>query len=426
MQRIATAPRHCLENGHELQLQTRPGEPDVCLEKMIMVGKNKDAQSDKTRLVQMGRNADEPPTTVNLPIMRASTVLYGTMARMKESRERSDAGETVLRYGSRGTINAFALQDAITEIEGGADTTLFPTGLAAIAHIFLSQLRPGDHLLLAESVYRPARALATDYLPQRGIECEFYEGGHEEVEKKLKPNTKMVYLDNPGSIIYDIQDIRALAKLLEGRDTLLAVDNTWGAAGLYKPIELGADISVIAVTKYIAGHSDLMMGSVTAAPSCSQKLRDDASLLGQIVSPDDAYTALRGIRTAAARLAMHQAHTSEVIAWLQQHPAVEQVLYPALESDPGYALWKRDFHGANGLFSVVFNSDITQEQAGVFAESLDLFGLGASWGGYESLVMVYPMVPGWTGNALARLHIGLEEPKDLIADLEQALAKIAG
>ncbi|MEM8539055.1 MAG: cystathionine beta-lyase [Pseudomonadota bacterium] len=387
-----------------------------------MSGSEKGAQSNKTRFVQMGRNHDDPPTTVNLPVMRASTVLYGTMSIMKEARARSDAGETVLRYGSRGTINAFALQDAITEIEGGVDTTLFPTGLAAIAHTFVSLLRPGDHLLLAESVYRPTRDLATDFLPQRGIECEFYTGGHEEVEKRLKPNTKMVYLDNPGSIIYDIQDIPALAKLLGGRDTLLAVDNTWGAAGLHKPLEVGADVSVIAVTKYIAGHSDLMMGAVAAAPSCAPQLRKDSNLLGLTVSPDDAYAALRGLRTAAARLAMHQAHTTEVVTWLQQHPLVEQVLYPALDSDPGHALWKRDFRGANGLFSVVFKSDVTQEQAGKFAESLELFGLGASWGGYESLVMVYPVVPGWTGNALARLHIGLEEPQDLITDLEQALA----
>ena len=383
------------------------------------------AQNDKTRFVQMSRtHKDDAPTTVNPPIIKASTVLYGTVERMAELRELSDAGELVLRYGSRGTPTTFALMDAITEIERGKATMLFPTGLAAIAHVFVSALRPGDHLLLADSVYRPARALATDFLPQRGVECEFYPGGHEEIEKRLKPNTKMVYLDNPGSIIYDIQDVPAIAKLLEGRDTLLAVDNTWGAAGLYRPIELGADISIIAVTKYIGGHSDIMMGSVTANARSAPALEEDARLMGQIVPPDDAYQALRGIRTVAARLAMHQAHTSEVIAAIQNDAPIAQVLYPALESDPGHALFKRDFAGANGLFTLVFEDDITQEQVNAFANSLNMFGLGASWGGYESLVMVYPQVPGWNGGKVARLHIGLEEPSDLIADLKQGLAKM--
>lgn len=385
------------------------------------------APHDKTRFVRMGRShKDEAPTTVNPPIVRASTVLYGTVEKMGDLRRRSDAGENVLRYGSRGTSTAFALMDAITQIEGGSGTMLFPTGLAAIAHVFVSALRPGDHMLLAESVYRPARALATDFLPQRGIACEFYPGGHDEIAKRLKPNTRMVYLDNPGSIIYDIQDVPAIARLLQDRDTLLAVDNTWGAAGLYRPIQLGADISIIAVTKYIAGHSDIMMGSVTANARAAPALENDARMLGQIVPPDDAYMALRGIRTAAARLAMHQAHTMDVIAAIRDEEPVEQVLYPALETDPGYNLFKRDFTGANGLFTIVFKPEITQHQADVFADSLELFGLGASWGGYESLVMVYPQVPGWSGGTVARLHIGLEEPADLIADLRQALARMRG
>lgn len=387
-----------------------------------MANNEASAQNDKTRLVQLGRNHDEAPAPVNPPVVRASTIIYGTVDNMIDIRRRSDAGERLLRYGSRGTTTAFALMDAITEIERGHSTMLFSTGLAAIAHVFLSVLRPGDHMLLADSVYSPARKLATDFLPARGIECEFYTGGHEEVAKRLRPETRMVYLDNPGSIIYDIQDVPAIARLLEGRETLLAVDNTWGAAGLYRPIALGADISIIAVTKYIAGHSDVMMGSVTANEKCSAQLQDDAAMLGQTVSPDDAYLALRGMRTSAARLAMHQAHTKEVVAWLQQQPVVERVLYPALETDPGYALWKRDFEGANGLFSVIFKAHITQEQANTFADALKLFGLGSSWGGFESLVMVYANVAGWSGGKLARLHIGLEDPRDLISDLEQALA----
>lgn len=388
---------------------------------------NDKPMGEKTKLVHLGRrHAHEPLSPVNPPLVRASTVLYGNTTTMRDARARSDAGETVFRYGSRGTPTTFAFEEAITEIEGGARTMLFPTGLAAIAHVFLSVFRPGDHMLMAESVYRPARALAEHYLVERGVTTDFYSGGHEQVAKMLKPETRMVYLDNPGSIIYDIQDIRALAKLLEGRNTLLVVDNTWGAAGLYKPLELGADISVIAVTKYIAGHSDVMMGSVTANKRTEAALKSDQDLLGQTVSPDDAYLALRGVHTAAARLAMHQAHAREVIAWLLQHPDVEQVLYPALETDPGHALWKRDFHGANGLLSFVFKPDVTQQHLDRFVDGLKMFGLGASWGGYESLVMTYPVVPGWSGSKIARLHIGLEDPADLIADLEQSLAKMRG
>lgn len=387
----------------------------------------KKSMGDQTRLVHLGRgHAKTPLSSVNPPLVRASTVLYGSTATMRDARAKSDAGEKVFRYGSRGTPTTFALEEAINEIEGGADTMLFPTGLAAIAHVFLSVFRPGDHMLMAESVYRPARALATDYLPPRGITTEFYAGGHEEVAKRLKPETRMVYLDNPGSIIYDIQDIRALAKLLEGRDTLLVVDNTWGAAGLYKPLELGADISVIALTKYISGHSDVMMGSVSANARTAAALKSDQNLLGQTVSPDDAYLALRGLRTSHIRLQTHEAHARTVIAWLQQHPDIEEVLYPGLETDPGYELWKRDFKGGNGLLSAVFKADLTDEQLDRFVDSLEMFGIGASWGGYESLVMVYPQVPGWSGNRMARLHIGLEDPADLIADLDQALAKMRG
>jgi len=381
--------------------------------------------NEKTQFVQLGRgHAKIPRSPVNPPLVRASTVLYGTVADMHETRALSNKGENVFRYGSHGTPTTFALEDAITAIEGGAGTMLFPTGLAAIAHVFLSVLRPGDHVLMADSVYRPARNLATDYLSERGITTDFYPGGHEEVASRLKPETRMVYLDNPGSIIYDIQDVAALADLLKDSDTLLVVDNTWGAGGIYKPIKLGADISVVAITKYIAGHSDIMMGSVTANERTQAALKKDASLLGQTVSPDDAYQALRGIRTLKPRLAMQEAHAREVIAFLQSHPEVDQVLYPGLPSDPGYALWQRDFNGANGLFSFVFKADVTQSQLDCFVDSLELFGLGASWGGYESLVMVYAKIPGWSGNQIARLHIGLEDPADLIADLDAALTKM--
>jgi cystathionine beta-lyase len=383
-------------------------------------------QRDKTRLVHMarGHSKGQDLSSVNPPIVRASTVLYKDTETLQDVRNRREKGERLFGYGARGTPTTFALEDALTEIEQGTRTMLFPTGLAAIAHVFLSVLKPGDHMLLSESIYAPARAIAVRYLSERGITCEFYPGGHEEVARRLRPETRMVYLEIPGSIIYDLQDLPAIAKLLKGRDILLAADNTWGAAGLYRPLALGADISIIAITKYIAGHSDLMMGSVTAKGAIADKLWYDAGLLGQTVSSDDAYMALRGLRTASARIAMHAAHAAEVIRWLEKQPQVERVLYPALPSHPGHELWKRDFTGTNGLLTIAFKPAISQAAANRMVDRLELFGIGASWGGYESLAIVYPKggVKGWGGGALVRLHIGLEDPADIIADLEQAFA----
>ena len=383
------------------------------------------SEREKTRLVHASRaKLMGEVGTVNPAVVRCSTVLYRDIPTRRAVQARRAKGERTFSYGSNGTPTTFALEDAINEIEGGARTVLLATGLAAIAHVFLSTLRPGDHVLLADTVYGPARAIAENYLVKRGIACEFYAGGQEEVEARLTPRTRMVYLDNPGSIVYDIQDVPALARLLAGRDTLLAVDNTWGCPGLYHPLALGADISIVAVTKYVAGHSDLMMGSVSAGSRCADQIWTDARLLGQTVSPDDAYGALKGLRTAAARLAMHQAHAREVVAWLKRQPQVKRVLYPALPGDPGHALWKRDFKGANGLLSVEFAPSISQADADRFVDGLSLFGIGASWGGYESLALTYPSIHGWHGGALVRLHIGLEDPADLIADLAGSLARL--
>jgi cystathionine beta-lyase len=362
--------------------------------------------------------------TVNPAVVRCSTVLYRDIATRKTMRARREHGMRQFTYGASGTPTTFALEDAISEIEKGERTMLFPSGLAAIAHVFHSLLAPGDHVLLSETIYGPARAIALDYLARRGIACEFYGGGHAAVARLLRPSTRLVYLDNPGSIVYDIQDVPQLARLLSGRDTLLAVDNTWGCPGLYTPLALGADVSIVALTKYVAGHSDLVMGSVTAGRRCADRLWRDAALLGQTVSPDAAYDALKGLRTAAARLAMHQAHAAEVACWLAGQAAVARVLCPALPSDPGHGLFRRDFSGANGLLSIAFKPHITQADADRLVDSLRLFGIGASWGGFESLALTYPVVHGWDGGALVRLHIGLEDPADLIADLSRALSAL--
>jgi cystathionine beta-lyase len=387
-------------------------------------------ERDKTRLVHAARPArSSEAQAVNPPLIRASTVLYPSTSGLREIVRRRNAGERNFSYGAKGTPTTFALEDAITEIEQGSRTQLFPTGLAAIAHVFLSVLRPGDHLLMAETIYGPARAIAEEYLRPRGIVCEYYEGGATaaaEVSRRLRAETRLVYLDNPGSIVFDVQDLPAIAAAVKGTGTLVAVDNTWGAAGLYRPLALGADISIVALTKYIAGHSDITMGSVTATGDVADRLWRDSHVLGQTVSPDDAYQVLRGLRTVSARMAQANAHAKAVIAWLQRQPLVERVLFPELESDPGHALWKRDFKGSNSLFSVVLRPGLTIVHANAFVDALRLFGIGASWGGYESLALTYPQgIQGWRGGALVRLHVGLEDPADLIGDLERGFAAVA-
>jgi cystathionine beta-lyase len=386
-------------------------------------------ERDKTRMIHMCRTLPQGEVRpVNPPLVRASTVLYPNTSHRLDLARRREAGERNFMYGARGTPTTFALEDALTEIEGGKRTQLFSTGLAAIAHLFLSVLKPGDHMLLAETIYGPARNIAEEYLRPRGIISEYYAGGAEavsDVARRLRPETKVVYLDNPGSIVFDVQDLPAMVAAVKaaGSDALIAVDNTWGAGGLYRPLALGADISVIALTKYIAGHSDITMGSVTANERIADQLWRDSHVLGQTVSPDDAYQVLRGIRTVSARLAMAYEHAKEVIGWLEKQPQVARVLFPALPSDPGYALWKRDFKGANSLLSIELAAGLTQAHAAACIDALKLFGIGASWGGYESLALTYPQgVRGWKGGALIRLHIGFEDPADIIADLGQGFA----
>ena len=384
--------------------------------------------SQRTRMVHVAR-AHAPGSTksVNPPLVRASTVLYENSQHLRDTALRRRSGERNFSYGARGTPTVYALEDALTEVEGGSRTQLFPTGLAAIAHVFLSVLKPGDHVLLAETIYGPARAIADEYLTPRGIVCEYYTGASEapaEVARRLRSDTRLVYLDNPGSIVFDVQDLPAIAAAVRANNphTLIGVDNTWGAAGLYRPLTLGADISIVALTKYIAGHSDVTMGSVTAKGEVADRLWHDSGLLGQTVSPDDAYLVLRGLRTVSARIAQASANAMEVISWLEQQSQVARVLFPALPSDPGHALWKRDFHGTISLFSIELTPDHTVEHANRLIDGLRLFGIGASWGGFESLVLTYPQgIRGWHGGPLVRIHVGLEDPADLIADLARGL-----
>lgn len=379
-----------------------------------------------TRLVHAGRGADaEGGRPVNPSVVRLSTVLFDSVAQMRDLHRRRDS-ERLLTYGARGNPTAYALEDLVTELEGGYRTHLFPTGLAAIAQVFLAYLRPGDHVIIADSVYEPVRQLCHAVLDRYGILYDFLAGDGSGLDELIRPETRLLYLECPGSFAYELCDLPALAARARAHGILVAADNTWGAGGLYRPLGLGADVSIVAATKYLSGHSDVVMGAVTTNETAWPALHAFSDATGTAVSPDDAYLVLRGARSLAARLPMHRAGALAVAEWLSGHPRVAEVLCPALPQHPGHALWKRDFHGTNGLLSFRLR-DGGDAAAVRVVDGLRLFGLGASWGGFESLVTLADLgrlrtVACWPEpRLLIRLHIGLESPADLIADLDQAL-----
>ncbi|QHI97132.1 cystathionine beta-lyase [Xylophilus rhododendri] len=391
-----------------------------------------DTLSVQTRLTRSGKSpAYAGGSAVNPPLVRASTVLFRDTAEQREMRERRGS-ERIFSYGARGTPTSFALEDAVSELEGAYRTRLFPTGLAAIGMMLLCYLKPGDHVLMSDSVYEPARKLSEAFLAPYGIECSFMAADGSDAAAKLRPNTRLVYAECPGSLVYEMCDLPALAALAHGHGALLAADNTWGSGLQYRPLALGADISVMAATKYLSGHSDVMMGTVATTKACWQPLAERCDAFGMTVSPDDAWLVLRGMRTLSARLQLHQRHALEVARWLQARPEVTAVYCPALPEHPGHALWQRDCRGTNGLLSFELAQGTAPAAVDRFVDGLRLFGLGASWGGYESLVTPTNLraarsVTDWSAHGpILRLHIGLEDPADLTADLDGGFAAMAG
>ena len=384
----------------------------------------------QTQLVHTGKDTEvSGGHAVNPPLVRASTVLFKNSAEQREMRARRGT-ERLFTYGARGTPTTFALEDAVSELEGAYRTRLFPSGLAAIGFTLVSYLKPGDHVLMSDSVYEPARALTASFLKPYDIRTTFFAADGSDLEQRWEDDTRMVYAECPGSLVYEMSDLTAMARFAHARGALVAVDNTWGCGVLYRPLSLGADISVTAATKYLSGHSDVMMGTVSTTKSVWQPLQDRCEAFGMTVSPDDAWLVLRGLRSLAPRLKMHEQHALQVAEWLGQRKEVRTVFCPALDSDPGYSLWKRDCTGTNGLLSIELQHGTPTTSVDRFIDSLKLFGLGASWGGYESLVTAVNMqkarsVTDWSGRGpMVRLHIGLEEPADLLADLERALGAL--
>ena len=394
------------------------------------MGKSRKPTALRTRLVQGGRPVESQygsSRTVNMPVYRASTVLHESMASLRETRRRRAEGERSFSYGTSGTPTTFALEDIVTELEGGYRTRLVSSGLLAITLAFQAVLRPGDHVLITDSTYEPVRNFVRTWLTPMGIAHDYFPADARGLEQMIRPNTKLIWTEIPGSLLYEMQDLPAICRLARPRGILVGVDNTWASGILCRPLELGADISILAGTKHIAGHADVLLGTVTTNEATWKRVNDMASGLGLCVSSDDAYLALRGVRTMATRLPVHERTALELATWLKAHPKVRTVFYPALPGDPGHAIWKRDFKGACGLFSI----ELATDQAGAdrFVDGLTLFGIGASWGGFESLVMPCNLpaartATDWSGRGpIIRLHAGLEDAADLIADLEAALER---
>jgi cysteine-S-conjugate beta-lyase len=377
----------------------------------------------QTRLVHTGKNVTAPGgRAVNPALVRASTVLFNNTAEQREMRARRGT-ERLFTYGARGTPTTFALEDAVSELEGAYRTRLFPSGLAAIGFTLLAYLKPGDHVLMSDGVYEPARALAEGFLEPFGIRTTFFAADGSDLQQRWEPGTRLVYIESPASLVYEMCDLPAIAAFAHTRGALVAADNTWGCGVFYRPLALGADISLTAATKYLSGHSDVMMGTVSTTKDVWQPLQQRCEAFGMTASPDDSWLVLRGMRSLAARLKMHEQHALQVAEWLLQCKEVRTVFCPALPSHPGHALWKRDCTGTNGLLSIELQPGTDARSVDHFIDSLTLFGLGASWGGYESLVTGANMqrartVTDWSARGpVVRLHIGLEDPADLIADL---------
>lgn len=381
-----------------------------------------------TRLAHMGRPASG---WANTPIVKGSTYLFESLEQWRGARKQRET-QRVLSYGARGNETVYALEDAITELEGGYRTKLFPTGLAAIASTLLACLKAGDHVLISEGVYEPVRRLCAMQLVHYGIEYSFFSPHDTDWQRHLRPSTRMVYAESPGSLLYDMLDLPAIAQVCRERGILLCADNTWGSGLVYRPLALGCDISVVAATKYLGGHSDVMMGSVTTTRACFDAIENVSINLGQTVAAEDAFLVLRGLRTLDLRLRRHAQSALDVAGWLAGQAAISAVFHPALPGDRNHALWRRDASGSNGLLTIEFNPEFSQATVEAAIGELQLFGIGSSWGGFESLVLpVDPASTRFAGQAtppgyLLRLHIGLEEPADLKEDLGRMLAALPG
>ncbi|ASO29046.1 cystathionine beta-lyase [Vibrio anguillarum] len=388
------------------------------------------SEGKKTQLVNAGRSKKWTNGVVNPPIQRASTVVFDSVA--EKNHATVNRANKTLFYGRRGTHTHFAFQEAMVEIEGGVGCALFPCGAAAIANSILSFVQTGDHILMVDTCYEPTRDFCEKIMKKMGIETTYYPPTiGEGIRALIQPNTKVLFTESPGSITMEVQDIPTLAQVAHEHDIIVMLDNTWAAGVNFSPFEHGVDISIQAATKYIVGHSDVMLGTAIANEKCWDQLREQSYLMGQCVSPDDAYLGLRGLRTLDVRLRQHAQNSLAIAHWLAEQPEVDHVRHPALETCPGHEFYQRDFTGGNGLFSFVLKSSDTKATTALL-DGMQHFSMGFSWGGFESLILANEPKsfdslrtvahPHFAGT-LIRVHIGLEDVDDLIADLKAGLER---
>jgi cystathionine beta-lyase len=382
----------------------------------------------ETRLVHAARDPGRNFGVVNPPIYRASTIIYPTMA---DFDGRASRRYTSFSYGLAGTPTTLALAEAVAELSGGARSVIVSSGLAAVTQALTAFLKAGDHLLVPDCTYGPTRAFATNVLTRFGVEVTFYDplvaGG---IASELRPNTRVVYCESPGTATFEVQDVPAIAAAAHARGAIVILDNTWATPMFFRAFEHGVDVEVQAGTKFLAGHSDLLVGAITTRDEdLFRVVKDGVLVFGDGVAPDVAYETLRGMRTLAVRLRHHEQSALAVARWLEARPEVARVLHPALPKDPGHATWKRDFLGSSSLFGVLLHTS-HEPAIAAMVDGLQLFKIGASFGGFESLITsprpesnrtVRPWKPE---GFLLRVHVGLEAVEDLIADLEAGFGRL--
>ncbi len=381
-----------------------------------------------TSIVHSASRPEENYGILNPPVYHASTIVYPTLAAMEAAAETPLQG---VYYGRHGTPTSFALEEAVAELEGGEAAIALPSGLAAISVAMFGLLKAGDHALVADSVYDPTRKLCDHYLARFGVETTYYDpliGAG--ISELIRPETKLVFTEAPGSLTFEMQDIPAIAKSAHDRDVLVLMDNTWSGGLYFQPFEHGVDVSIQAATKYIGGHADVMLGMITTRADLRARIKTAAVRMGYSAAPDDAYLGLRGLRTLSVRLARHHESGLALARWFEARAEVASVLHPALPSFPGHDIWRRDFTGASGLFGVVLK-DYSKGQLAAMLDGMEIFAMGYSWGGYESLMIpTYPetarSVTEWKApGPCLRIHAGLEDVEDLIADLEKGFERLA-
>lgn len=380
----------------------------------------------ETKVTVAGRNPNRDRGLVNTPVEHASTVLFDTVADLKEAvRHRNE----VPYYGRRGTATQVAFREAMCELDGAAGCAVYPSGVAAITTAILAFAEAGDHILMVDNVYEPSRVFCELGLKKLGIETSYYDPmAGAEIAEHFKPNTKLVFAEAPGSLTFEVMDLPAIAEVAHANGALVLFDNTWATPLYFDALGHGADVVIHAVTKYVGGHSDLMMGATTANENAWPRLQRTTFMLGHCVAPDDVYLASRGLRTLSVRMEKHQENGLQLATWLQSRPEVERILHPAFADCPGHETWKRDFTGSTGLFSVVLKGG-TREAVSAMLDGLERFGMGFSWGGFESLAL--PVNPAENRTAtkwqktgpMIRFHAGLEHIDDLTADLNAGLER---